>query len=36
MQPQKNSAILVYTILNGEGDLTGCGLHGYSLISVLL
>ena len=31
----KNSTILVYTILNGKGFLTGCGLHGYSLVSVL-
>ena len=25
----------VYVILNGKEDLTGCGLHGYSLASIL-
>ena len=25
----------VYIILNGKGDLTGCDLRGYSLVSIL-
>ena len=29
------STILVYMILNCKGSLTGCGLHGYSLVSIL-
>ena len=28
-------AQLVYMIISGKGCLTGCGLHGYSLVSVL-
>ena len=32
---KKKRAILVYVILYGKGYLTGCGLHGYSLASVL-
>ena len=32
----KTSTILVYMILNGKGDLTGCGLHGDSLASIVL
>ena len=28
----KNSAILVYMVLNGKGFLAGCGLHGYSIV----
>ena len=31
----KNNTILMYMILNGKGCLTGCGLHEYSLVSVL-
>ena len=27
--------LLVYIFLNGKRDLTGCGLHGCSLVSVL-
>ena len=27
--------LFMHTILNGKRDLTGCGLHGYSLVSVL-
>ena len=30
----RTSTILVYMILNGKGWLTGCALHGYSLVSV--
>ena len=30
----KGYAILGVTILNGKGDLTGSGVHGYSLVSV--
>ena len=32
MQPK--STILVNMVSNGKGWLTGCGLHGYSLVSV--
>ena len=35
VQPPKKCTILVYMTLNGKGGLTGCGLHGYSLVSVL-
>ena len=31
----KTSTILLYVILNGKGRPTGCGLHGYSLVSIL-
>ena len=34
MQPQ-TSTILVYMILNGKGRVTGCGLHGNSLVPAL-
>ena len=35
MQWQKHCIILVYVYLSGKGKLTGCGLHGYSLASIL-
>ena len=31
----ETSTILVYMNLNGEGGITGCGLHVYSLVSIL-
>ena len=35
MQPKNNKGtILVYMIINGKSGTTGCGLHGYSLVSV--
>ena len=30
-----NSTVLVYMIINGKGSPTGCGLHGYGLVSIL-
>ena len=33
---QHNITYSGYLILSGEGCLTGCGLHGYSLVSILL
>ena len=32
----KNITTLVYIILNCKGGLTGCGLHGFSLVSIPL
>ena len=31
----KTSTLLVHMIINGKGCLTGCGLHGCSLVSFL-
>ena len=31
----KTNTILVYIILNGRGSLTGCSLHGNSLVSLV-
>ena len=33
--PNNSSTILMYMVINGDGGLTGCGLHGCSLVSVL-
>ena len=39
MQPHKtaqySSPSPVFVILKGKGCLTGCGLHGHSLVSVI-